>query len=87
MRFSPAPLQRRRVLGEARPVRRDRQILGAMQLREAGDDLDDVPPQQRLATREPELLDAELQEHARDALDLTGREPMRARQELVVLAE
>ena len=34
----------------------------AVQLGEPGDDLDDVAAQQRLATRQAELLDAELQQ-------------------------
>ena len=47
----------------------------------------DVAPQQRLAAGQPQLFDAELEKDARDTLDLAGREPMPARQELVVLAE
>ena len=85
--LQPGLLERRRVLGETRAVGRDRQVVGAVQLREPRDDLDDVAPQQRLAARQPQLLDAELEEHAGDALDLARRQPMRSRQELVVLAE
>ena len=75
-----------RVLGEPRAVGRERDVLDTLEARERGDDLDDVAPQQRLAAGEPDLLDAELREQARDALDLAGREPVRARQELVMLA-
>jgi hypothetical protein len=75
------------VLGQARAVRRDRQILGAVQLGKTCDDLDDIAPQQRLAAGQPQLLYAELEKDARDALDLAGRQPVRARQELMVLAE
>src|SRR5687768_11586097 len=80
-------LERGCVFGEARAVGRDRQILDAVQLRETRYDVDDVAPQQRLATRQPQLLDAELQKHACDALELARRQPMSARQELMVVAE
>ncbi len=65
-----------RVLGEPRAVGRERDVLDTLEARERGHDLDDVAPQQGLTAREPDFLDAELCEQARDALDLTGREPV-----------
>ena len=47
----------------------------------------EVAAQQRLAARDPELLHAELDEDARDALDLLERQELAPRQEAVVAPE
>ncbi len=47
----------------------------------------EIATQQRLSAGDPELLHAELHEHARDPLDLLEREELAARQEPVVVPE
>jgi hypothetical protein len=82
----PCLFERRCVLGQARAVGRDRNVLDTAELGEARNDLDDVAAQQRLSAREAQLLDTEVHEDAGHAFDLARREPMGARQEFVILA-
>src|SRR5690606_11882575 len=82
----PGGLQRARSAREQRAVRRQREILGAGQLTERRDDVDEIAPQQRLASGQAELRDAELEEQRREPLDLAWRQPFRARQKLVLIA-
>ena len=65
MRFKPAAFSSAACSARREPLVVIARSSAPSQLREPGDDLDDVAPQQRLAARQPQLLDAELQEHAR----------------------
>jgi hypothetical protein len=59
----------------------------AAQLRQFFDQPLDTAPQQRLATAQADLADAQLDEGAGDPLDLLEAEQFAARQEKVILAE
>ena len=62
--LQPCGLELHRVLREPRGVGGERDVLDALEGAERSHDLDDIAPQQRLAAREPDLLDAELREQA-----------------------
>ena len=70
---------------EERRVRRQREL--RVERREQGDQPVDVLPDERLAAREPQLVDAEADEDARHPLDLLEREQFLAVEEAVVAPE
>jgi hypothetical protein len=78
--------QRARLHGQQRAVRRQRQV-EPVDAREQRDQLLEVPPHQRLAARDADLLHAQGGEGAGEALDLLEGEQLGARQEAVVAAE
>ena len=55
--------------------------------RERGDEVLEIAAEERLAARDPQLAHAEVDEDARDALDLLEREELAPRQEAVLVAE
>ena len=68
-------------------VRRERQVLDAVQRRQARDEALEPAPHERLPAGEPDLPDAERDRRADDALDLVEVQDLRARQERVVRPE
>ena len=79
--------ERLRLLREERRVRRQRDVEVVAERRQPGDQELEVAAQQRLAARDAQLLHAEVDEDARDPLDLLEGEELAARQEAVVVAE
>ena len=79
--------ERLRLLRQERCVRRQRDVEVVAERRELRDQHLEVAPEERLAAGDAELLHAELDEHARDALDLLEREELTPRQEAVVVPE
>ena len=87
IRDSPASASDLRLLREQRGVGRQRDVEVVAESRQPGDQELEVAPEKRLAARDAELLHAEVDEHARDALDLLERQELATRQEAVLVAE
>ena len=75
------------VLREQHRVRRERDVLHAVERGELADELRRVRSQQRLAAGQPHLLHAELHEQARQPRDLLERQTLGGFQEAIVLVE
>jgi hypothetical protein len=81
----PGALQRRRLLGQQDPVGRQRQVAEPRLPRQESDEHIEVAPQERLAARQADLLDAEREEHVDEPRQLLEREDVGARQPHVLL--
>ncbi len=79
--------ERLRLLREERGVRRQRDVEVVVDRCEGRDEVLEIAAQQRLAARDPELAHAQVDEDARDALDLLEREQLAPRQEAVLVPE
>ena len=74
--------ERRREPVEQDAVRRQREVVDAGDRRQHADELRQVAPDERLAAREPHLVDAHLREHAHEPRDLLEAEQLFTRQPL-----
>ena len=90
-RRRPAVGQRTGERAQGGPVRRQGQVdlaaVGPPDGRQHRDEVGQVAPDERLATGDPQLLDAERHEGPGDPLDLLEAQDLVARQERVVLPE
>jgi hypothetical protein len=84
--LQPRLAQRGGLLGEQRPVRRQRQV-EPVDRRELLDESLDVPADERLTPGDPDLLDAVVREGAREPRDLLEREKLASVEEAVVAPE
>ena len=87
IRESPASASACAFCGEKCRVRRQRDVEVVAERCQSGDQELEIAAQERLAARDPQLLHAEVDEDARDPLDLLEREELAARQEAVLVAE
>ena len=87
IRESPASASASRLLREKRRVRRERDVEVVAERCQPGDQELEIAAQERLAAGDPQLLHTEVDEHARDPLDLLEGEELAARQEAVLVAE
>ncbi len=89
--LQPGVGQRTRERAQGRAVRRQGQVhlaaVGPADRRQQGDEVGQVAPDERLATGDAQLLDAQPDEDARQAFDLLERQDLVLGQERVVLAE
>ena len=76
-----------RLLCEERGVRRQGDVESLVERGERGDEVLEIAAQQRLASGDPQLADAELDEDPSDAFDLLEGEELAPREEAVVVPE
>ena len=83
----PGVRERLRLLRQERGVRRQRDVESSSSAASMRDQQLEIAAEERLAAGDAELPHAEVDEHARDALDLLEREELAPRQEPVLAAE
>ena len=87
MRESPASREGPCLLRQEGRVRREGDVEAVLESSEPGDQQLEVAAEEWLAAGDAELAHTEVDEHARDALDLLEREELTARQESILVAE